>query len=255
MNFHQFDHQFCEANLYEVEYANTISSLFITFIGLNGMRQGHSTVTFLYAALAVNGVTSAMYHYYNTIGWGLMDRMSMILIAHASFILFLNPIGKILTYEKMEKHSINIGKGIHLFAVLYFTSLMTAAGLHHESFFNLLFGVFLFFLPCMMYYLAKHQKKLKLPVRLVAQGKKGIVYIAFSGIFWILTENLCSSVFFVKYLYGHVWWHLGVSYGGYLLSLIPAYIFLQQHLNVQLRYDNFGIPYLSYYRSFGLEFV
>ena len=255
MNFHQFDHQFCEATLYEVEYANTVSSLFITFIGLNGIRHGHFTVTFLYAVLAVNGVTSAFYHYYNTIGWGLMDRMSMILIAHASYSTFHILIGKILIFENMETHSINIGKGMHLFAVLYFTSLMTAAGLHHETLFNFLFAVFLCILPCMMYYVTKHQKNLQLPGKLVAQGKKGIIFIAFSGIFWILTENLCSSIFFVKYLYGHVWWHLGVSYGGYLLSLIPAYIYLQHHLNVQQRYDNLGIPYLSYYRSFGTELV
>ena len=258
MDFHQFDHQFCEATVYpdRIEYANTLSSLFITFIGLNGMRHGHSIVVFLYSALAVNGISSALYHFYNTIGWGLMDRMTMILIAYASFLLFLIPIGKILNLNlKLKNYSSTIGKGLYLLAVMYFTSLMTAAGLHQETLFDVLFGLFLTTLPCMIYYTTKHQKSLKLPEQLVKLSNRGIKCIIFSGIFWIITEKLCSTFFFVKYLYGHVWWHLGVSYGGYLLSLIPLYIFLQQHLNVRLLYDNFGIPYLSYYRSFGAEFV
>lgn len=245
MDFHQFDHQFCEATLYPVEYANAISSLFITFIGLNGMRQGHSTIIFFHSTLAINGVTSCFYHFYNSIGWGLMDRMSMILIAIASFQLFFIPIGRMINQHPF---SIVLGKAINLFAVFYFAALMTAAGLHQEAVFNFLFGLFLMLLPCIMYAITQNQKHLKVPVRIVKLGIDGIKYIAGSAVFWILTEHFCSMDY-IKYFYGHVWWHIGISYGGYLLSLTPAYILLYSHLNVQLRYDNFGLPYLSYYRS------
>ena len=34
----------------------------------------------LYACLAANGIMSAFYHYNNSIGYGLLDRMSMVLL-------------------------------------------------------------------------------------------------------------------------------------------------------------------------------
>ena len=105
IDFNNFDHNFCEASIYSSgnnpEYMNSLSSLFITFIGINGLFKKYNllNIILLYSTLVVNGITSLFYHYYNTIGWGLMDRMSMILIAISSVNLFLDNVNQFLIYE------------------------------------------------------------------------------------------------------------------------------------------------------------
>ena len=90
IDFNLFDHNFCEASVYSTiqhpEYLNAISSLFITFVGLNGMRKPHITIilSLTYACLSVNGILSFMYHYYNSIGYGLLDLTLRILLLQVS---------------------------------------------------------------------------------------------------------------------------------------------------------------------------
>lgn len=253
INFNLYDHNFCESTIYSTiqhpEYLNSLSSLFIAFIGFNGLTKPciHFQLALLYSAFIVNGITSSFYHYYNTIGWGLLDRMSMILIALSSVGLFLNYINRILILNRWKRrHAIIISRLINLLVQIYFTVLFTVAGLHIEQLFNIMFGIFLGSLVLFMITIEKCYYEMDLPYKLVKMGWNGIVYIATSGIFWILTENLCNDYFFIKYLLGHVWWHLFVSYGGYLISLIPCYLYLQ-NLNIRnivILYDIFGIPYL-----------
>ena len=102
-----------------------------------------------------------------------------------------------------------------------------------------------------------------IPYEIVLLGWHGIIYIAMSGFFWILTENLCNKYHFIKYMFGHVWWHMGVSYGGYMVSLIPCYIYMQElhrwnnlknynrhNKIIKIKYNSFYIPYLIFYNSF-----
>ena len=236
MDFNEFDHTFCEAEIYGREYVNAVSSLFITFIGANGLRKptGYPAAG-VYAAMIMNGVTSFFYHGWNTIGWGLMDRMSMVLIAISSISLFL----RFLTGSR------KMAILWHIIAVFYATCLLTAAGLHYETAFNILFGLFLVFLAGAVYLISKNAIRLKLPYRIVSYAERGILYIAASGFFWIITENLCFHVPWLKYLYGHVWWHIFVSYGGYLISLTPVY--LSQRRDNAISYDEFGLPFLDPY--------
>jgi hypothetical protein len=42
-----------------------------------------------------------------------------------------------------------------------------------------------------------------------------------------------------------VWWHIFVSYGGYLVSIVPRYILLQKTDEIEIKYDVFGLPYLD----------
>jgi hypothetical protein len=258
IDFNSYDHNFCESTIYSdephPEYLNSISSLFITFIGLNGLSKIYISflLKILYSSLAINGITSCFYHYYNTIGWGLLDRMSMLIIAMSSINLFINNISRILLLEKWKKIK-TINSAINLSAVCYFTILFTIAGLHMESAFNIMFGLFLGSLVVFMFLIDRHHYKLDIPYKLVQLGWRGIIYIAVSGVFWIVTENLCTRYYFIKYLFGHVWWHFCVSYGGYLISLIPCYTYLQSHqdeimLPIILVYDNFNIPYLIFDR-------
>jgi hypothetical protein len=70
----------------------------------------------------------------------------------------------------------------------------------------------------------------------------------------LTTEGLCHQFGFIKYLFGHVWWHIFVSYGGYLVSLVPQYINLLSKIDdemIYINYDIFGIPYLDYSRAHG----
>lgn len=251
INFFEYDHNFCEASIYSVqkhpEYLNSISSLFITFIGLNALMKPHTYFLLhtLYSALAINGITSFFYHWYNNIGWGLLDRMSMILIALASTYIFLTHIPMFIKLEKWKRKK-RMMNCIHLLVSGYFTVLLTIAGLHMETIFNFLFSLFLGSLIVYMFLVNKYKYLLEIPSDITILGWKGVWYIAISGFFWIFTENLCAYFPFVKYTLGHVWWHIFVSYGGYLLSLIPMYFTLREgYHSIYLRYDIFGLPYLT----------
>lgn len=257
INFNDYDHNFCESQLYSTtqhpEYLNALSSLFITFIGINGLIKPkiNFLLIILYSSLTVNGITSCGYHYLNSIGWGLLDRFSMILIAISSIYLFVNNIKQILVLKKWRNINL-INKCIHLFIIIYFTILLTVCGLHMELLFNILFGIFLSSLIIFVILIDKYSFNLQIPQQIINYGWNGTKYIALSAIFWIGTENLCKHLFFIKYLFGHVFWHIFVSYGGYLISLIPAYMYLQdKNINVDnktiiIKKDIFKLPYLDY---------
>ncbi len=251
IDFYNFDHNFCESVIYSVgphpEYLNAISSLFITFIGVNALIKPSCNffLQILFSALAINGITSCFYHWFNNIGWGLLDRMSMVLIAMASTYLFMSHLDKFIILDKWKNVKL-LMSSIHLLVCSYFTVLFTIAGLHLETVFNILFGLFLASLIVFMKLVDKHQHNLKIPNQIVNYGWTGIKSVTLSGIFWIVTENLCNKIWFIKYLFGHVWWHVFVSYGGYLISLIPNYLTLRDTSDyVYVQYDWLGIPYID----------
>ena len=257
ISFNTFDHNFCESTIYSQghhpEYANAISSLFISFVGINGLRNPHNNLStvMLYSSLVINGIASCAYHYYNTIGWGLLDRMSMILIALSSTYLFVQHIDLFLILDKWI-HYDEITKAIHVIVMGYFTLLFTIGGLHWETTFNTLFGLFLASLVIYMWLIDKHQWNLKIPYQIVNIGWRGIEYIIKSGVFWIVTELCCSHLSIFKYVFGHVWWHIYVSYGGYLVSLIPVYLHMNMnHLNsnktIIIKKNQYYFPYLDYH--------
>jgi hypothetical protein len=257
ISFGSFDHNFCESSIYAIgqhpEYMNALSSLFITFIGLNGLRKPHTNflLNILFSSFVANGVTSCFYHLYNSIGWGLMDRMSMILIATSSTYLFVYHVDKILILDNWNYLN-GMNRAIHMLVAGYFTLLMTIAGLHMEDLFNTLFGFFLGSLIIYMWLVTKHQYNLHIPKNLLYLGWRGLAFIAMSGVFWLSTELLCHVFTPIKYLFGHVWWHIFVSYGGYLISLIPNYLSMRDdiksslHTNIVIKYDAFYIPYLQF---------
>lgn len=246
IDFHQFDHNFCESTIYSSgrhpEYLNAASSLFITFIGLNAMRKPHLSIflSMMYSCFAVNGVLSLLYHYYNSIGYGLLDRMSMVLLGWTTSYICFNTIKK----AKSVELSFYGNMCVHLSIVSYYSLLLTIAGLHKEGTFNVLFSLFLASIAVYVFMVRHIDKKV------ISIGWKGVRYILLSGVFWIATEGLCTHLFFIKYLFGHVWWHVFVSYGGYLVSMVPHAILLSnsKHVEetVEIRYDCFGLPYLDY---------
>lgn len=242
LSFHQFDHNFCESTIYSdgphPEYFNAFSSLFITFIGLNALRKPHLSIflSIMYSCLSVNGVLSFLYHYYNSIGYGLLDRMSMILLGlSTSYNLYT-------TSKRHFQISFYGNILIHLCMISFYSFLLTVAGLHNEVLFNALFTGFLGSIVIYIYAIEKYVEK-----RIIAFGWKGVRYIFASAIFWITTEGLCGHLPFIKYLFGHVFWHVFVSYGGYCVSIVPHYILLSKYNEkIEIYNDVFGIPYLEY---------
>ena len=249
IDFHQFDHNFCESTVYSFnqhpEYLNAVSSLFISFIGLNALRKPHLHIimSMMYSCLAVNGLLSYLYHYYNSIGYGLLDRMSMVLLGlNTTYVFFMSAKRRQLLHLSFCMNTI-----INLTIITYYTFLLTIAGLHQEILFNVLFGLFLVSIIGYVYIISKI---VKIDPEILKIGWRGVKCIVYSAIFWLTTEGLCSQIFFIKYLFGHVWWHIFVSYGGYLVSIIPNYLFLIHNKNeydeIQIKYDIFRLPYLDY---------
>jgi len=259
INFFTFDHNFCEAKIYSnephPEYFNAFSSLFISFIGLNALFKSNSNffLRLLYSSLTINGISSFLYHLTNNIGSGLLDRMSMILIAISSTYLFFIHIHRFIKYDKWKRVR-RIVIFCHLLVSIYFTILFTIAGLHMESVFNILFSLFLISLVIFMYLIQRHHISLQIHKEILNIGWKGIKYISLSGIFWILTENLCDKYIFIRYFFGHVWWHIFVSLGGYYLSLVPHYILLKHKMEyIIIKKDRFYLPYLYGYNRQNIE--
>lgn len=173
----------------------------------------------------------------------------MILIALSSTFLFMNHLDKFIKLDKWtQPQSKFLISFTHLLVSSYFTILLTISGLHLENIFNILFGLFLGSLLVYMGLVNRHKTNLDISPKIINFGWTGIKYISLSGIFWIGTENLCTHLWFIKYLFGHVWWHIYVSYGGYLLSLVPNYLTLKENSDyVVVNYDWFSIPYLEKY--------
>ena len=253
INFNTHDHNFCESSIYgdsiHPEYFNALSSLVMTFFGFIGIIQHpiSSLLIIFYSTLIINGVTSCLYHLYNSIGWGLMDRVSMVLVAMSSISLFINHIHFILVLQQWKNVKL-IFNIINLFIIIYFTTLFTIIGLHMEILFNIMFGIFLASLYILLFLITKYYYKLKIPYMLILLGWKGVNYILVSGLFWIITESLCHKLFIIKYLMGHVFWHIFVSYGGYIISLIPYYMYLQDNnmiYSIKVVYKYYYIPYLK----------
>ncbi len=142
INFFQYDHSFCEAKLWgsAPEYVNSFTSLFISLVGLYGMKvnkHSNNYVFLLYSALIINGVMSFFYHYTNQIGWGLLDRMSMVMIAIPAMYGSLKEITYLYNLSKTTE------KVLLFLNQIYFTLLMTSCAMGFEEIFNGLFGVFL----------------------------------------------------------------------------------------------------------------
>ena len=240
LDFNLFDHSFCEMNIYgkSPEYINSFSSLCLSFFGLFGliMHNKLHDIKMIYTAMIFNGISSFMYHYNNQLGWGLLDRFSMILIALPCYSIAIKILERfnlpVLFYDLLR-----------FLVIFYLSYLMTVTGLHQEEFFNTLFGFFLGKLFIFLLLVKICNKKLEVPQLIINYGWKGVGLIIIAGIFWIITEKFCNMYWIIKYLFGHTIWHFCISYGGYLITLIPIYLFDKDNY---IKIDYFlKIPYIK----------
>jgi len=236
--FNQHDHTFCEASIYNggPEYINSLTALFISFIGIFGLfkNKTDNSVAMLYYSLIVNGITSCLYHYTHYIGWGLMDRYSMIFIASYCYNIFINMLYIQHTFSS------------HIFKLsitTYLIYLSTVAGLHDEISFNNLFALFLI---SILYFIVRIRRVyFEIPPKIFIWCWKGISLITLAGASWIITETLCDRYIIMKYLMGHSIWHIGVALGGYFISIIPLYMNYDKILERPHILYWFKIPYIS----------
>lgn len=226
-----YDHSFCEVALYEnkysPEYYNAITALFISYIGYFGIRTTiqpiNDNIVGLYFALIINGISSCFYHITHTIGWGLIDRFSMILIALYCFQIFVSVFRHL-------KISPTICHVLHSISMLYITALATVCGLHQEELFNTLFGGFL--VSIVLFLIVVHRRSTMIPQDIIDYAIKGILLLSISGLSWIATEIYCRKYSIMPYLFGHSIWHMSVALGGYYISLLPVYILCCEKVDI-----------------------
>jgi len=238
INFDTFDHSFCEAKLFNngPEYFSCLTALFISFIGFFGiiMNQSEDNTLFLYYSFIINGITSSLYHYNHYIGWGLMDRYSMILIAIYCYRIF---------FKVLEPNYNIVWHSIQFLSTLYISYIQTFAGLHQEKYFNNMFGFFL--VSILIFVIKISNVNYNIYPRLIKLAYNGIFLIAIGGGSWIITENLCDKFSIMKYLLGHAIWHICVALGGYYISLVPIYLnYKEVLLRPKLKYW-YNLPYIS----------
>lgn len=75
----------------------------------------------------------------------------------------------------------------------------------------------------------------------------GLISCFISFLIWVTTEILCDYIFFIKYIPGHGFWHIGFSYGMFLLLQFLLHF---SNIIVFKRYDviefKYGIPFIKY---------
>jgi hypothetical protein len=225
-----YDHSFCEVELYEnkysPEYCNAITALFISYIGYFGiqttLRPINNSIFGLYFALIINGISSCFYHITHTIGWGLIDRLSMILIALYCFQIFVS------VFQQLQISS-TICHILHSMSMLYIVALATVCGLHQEELFNTLFGGFL--VSIVLFLIVVYRRTI-IPRCIMAYGIKGVILLIISGSSWIATEIHCRKYTILPYLFGHSIWHISVALGGYYITLLPVYILSRKSVDI-----------------------
>jgi hypothetical protein len=225
-----YDHSFCEVELYEnkysPEYCNAITALFISYIGYFGIRTTlrpiNNNIFGLYFALIINGISSCFYHITHTIGWGLIDRFSMIHIALYCFLIFIS------VFQHLNISS-SICQTLYSISILYIILLTSVCGLQHEELFNTLFGGFLL---SIVLFLIIVYRQVMIPHRIMGYAINGVLLLIISGISWIVTELHCKKYSFLPYLFGHSIWHISVALGGYYISLLPVYILSHKSVDI-----------------------
>jgi hypothetical protein len=227
VSFNHTDFSFCEGKVQggPPEYINALSSIIMSMIGLYGLivnKHNNLYVKLIHSGIIMNGIGSCGFHYTNYMGWGMIDRSSMIVLA----------IGSILGMTRKIFHKQNIGfESVYLslasvFMAVYFTSMMTTVAMSWENFFDILFALFLVgvvvSMLCFIYIIhvdlyERHPKPFNMAFR-------GVGLMVIAGIIWILTEMFCEELPIMGYIHGHAFWHLFVAYGAYLITSMVLFV-------------------------------
>ena len=79
-NFFEKVDNFCEGYIHEKEYLNSVTALFIAYLGYYGInKKNDDIINLLFSLLFSNGIFSTLNHYYNIDGFSYLDGLTMIL--------------------------------------------------------------------------------------------------------------------------------------------------------------------------------
>ena len=266
MKFADIDHGFCESVGQELPYPeiyNSYSSLFISLVGLIGLLLSLKykriySIKMIYGMLVVNGVGSFFYHYTQQMGWAVVDELSMMISVimglYSLYLLIVNsrhlPI--LPQVRKTYIHNHYLYKGIMTLVVCFYLIFSYALSIFSDTrnLFPLLFAVpALSLMPGLLYIYKKYYGP-KRSYNPHGYGRKlfigGVTISLMSAVIWIVSENLCVYYHWIKYLYTHVIWHIGISYGMFLLIsfVLHFHLFVNDGEFCHVKYK-LGIPIFS----------
>ena len=199
---HTVIHEFCEAKLTggPPEYLNSITSLYITFLAFTTLKKRElylkSVSKIIYLLMAINGISSMLYHANLTYRYKIADEFTMILpitlgVANFADKLFFSYKGIIFNFFYLS---------YNVFIMILDTDL------DNDDIFPIFFTIDLFILYW-LYFLA--YKKKRDPTGI---GMQGVILCTASGLTWIVTEKLCNYLPLLG-LIGHAIWHIGMPLG------------------------------------------
>ena len=200
MNFNKIiETPFCEGKILGIpEYLNSISSLYMCYLGYKGLtnkKEIYLDIYKIYSFLVICGISSFFFHYTMFIGWKMFDEFTMVLtLWHGIYIL------KKMIYNRTKIKFIKYTNYLHIFNS-GFLVLNFFKG--WAEYFPILFGIEMTTLLYDYYLISSRYKDKSL------YGFYGLLLMALSAGTWMITENFCN-----KYLiFGHAVWHIGIATG------------------------------------------
>jgi hypothetical protein len=250
MYFTDIDHGFCESMGEELPYpeiTNFYSSFFISFIGLIGLYLNFSSklksklVGMIYGLFFINGIGAAGFHYNQQKGWGVIDELSMMIAVSLGSLYLYIMLFKTVKI-RYNNYLINI-----IFSILCVGYLIFGFSLSlfddTRDYFPIIFTVpTLSLLPPLYYINNKYYNDDVSNASLML--KKGVSFSLVTAIIWGVSENLCIHYSFIKYLYLHSVWHVGFSYGMFLICEFCCHfqMYLIYNKKFKIRFY-YGIPF------------
>jgi len=266
MKFSDIDHGFCESvgqTLPYPEIYNSYSSLFISLVGLVGLfisleYKRIYNIKIIYGILVVNGIGSFYYHYTQQMGWAVVDELSMmisiILGAHTLYLMIVNSKNLPILYgvKKTYIHNHYFYKGLLTLISSFYLIFSYTLSIFSDTryLFPVLFAIPAFLLiPGLIYIYSKYYGEQRL-YNPRGEGRGlflgGMSLSLISATIWIISENLCIHYHWIKYLHAHVMWHIGISYGMFLLIsfMLHFHIFINDGKFCEVKYI-IGVPIFS----------
>ena len=190
---------FCEGKILGIpEYLNSISSLYMCYIGYKGLTRYteiYIDIYKIYSLLIICGISSFFFHFTMFFGWKMFDEITMILtLWHGIYIL------KKMSYRRTKIKFIKYTTYLHIFNSTFIVLNFFKGW---SDYFAVLFALEVLTLIYDYYLLVQQYKDKNL------DGFFGLTLMGVSALTWIITEKLCN-----KYLiFGHAVWHIGMANG------------------------------------------
>jgi len=198
------------------EPANAFSSLFLVFFGLLGIIQSPRApliIQFLYGMLFYNGIGSFFFHAFWQIGWATIDVFTMFLALSMGVWGLADSLSNEFKYSYQKLAPI---LALFFNGILIFSLTLSRLGIRDDYFQAIIFSLYLssiIVIICLFHLEAIHKELKKLffiSVPLMILGYA----------IWFVCETLCVSIIMA---YGHVIWHILLSYGSYVLITVGSY--------------------------------